>query len=63
MSDEEWLLQELDRWRNPAHAPEGHAAVRAAVDSATHQQLGSRLRRAFKAAPAHPVDWPLPPPC
>jgi hypothetical protein len=63
MSDKEWLLQELDRWHNPAHVPDGHAEIRAAVDSPAHQQLGSRLRRALKAATVRPVDWPLPPPC
>jgi hypothetical protein len=63
MSDDEWLLQELDRWRDPAHAPEGHAHIRAAVDSPAHQQLGSRLRRALRSATIRPVDWPLPPPC
>lgn len=63
MSDDEWLLEELDRWRDPKHRPEGHAHVRDAVDSAAHQQLGSRLRRALRTVTARPVDWPLPPPC
>lgn len=63
MSDNEWLLQELERWRDPEHAPEGYAHVRAAVDSATHQQLGTRLRRALRTPRTSPVDWPLPPPC
>ena len=27
MSDDEWLLQELDRRRDPAHAPEGSGLI------------------------------------
>ena len=63
MTDEECLLQELDRWRDPTYVPEGQGHILAAVESPEHQQLGSRFRRALKSAPVRPPDLPTPAPC
>jgi hypothetical protein len=63
MSDQEWLLRELERWRDPKHAPPVQAQIRAALESPGHQQLASRLHAALTGAAPRPMDWPLPPPC
>lgn len=63
MTDTERLLQELDRWRDPQYASGGQAHILAAIESPEHQQLGARLRRALKTAPARPPDLPVPAPC
>ena len=63
MNDTECLLNELERWRDPKYVPEAHEHVIAAVQSAEHQQLGSRLRRALRTSPVKPPDLPLPAPC
>ncbi|MBB4635954.1 hypothetical protein [Longimicrobium terrae] len=63
MSDDEWLLQELDRWSDPAYCGETRAQVRAAVASPAHQLLGTRLRAAIRTAPARSIDRGLPAPC
>lgn len=60
---DECLLQELERWRDPKTVPGNHAHALAAVQSAEHQKLAARFRRALKDAPVRAPDLPLPPPC
>jgi hypothetical protein len=57
------LLEELERWKDPNHVPAGQAALRAALESPRHQQLGERLHAALAAAASQAMALPLPPPC
>jgi hypothetical protein len=63
MNDTEWLLKQLDRWRDPNFVPATHEHVLAAVASREHQQIASRLSRALQNAPVKSPDLPLPAPC
>jgi hypothetical protein len=57
------LLDQLERWKDPNHVPPAQVALRAALESPHHQQLGARLHAALAVAPPHPSPWPVPPPC
>jgi hypothetical protein len=63
MHDVEWLLNELERWRDPTHPVTEHAPAIEAVQSPEHQHLYSRLRHALRNGPVRPPDLPLPAPC
>jgi hypothetical protein len=63
MNDEECLLEELERWRNPMREAGSHAHVLAALESTAHQHLAERFRHALRQAPVRPPDPAFPAPC
>lgn len=62
MNDQQWLLQQLERWDRPSDAEKSQAAIREAIFSEEHQKLGLRLRRGLRNGPQRPFDLPLAPP-
>ena len=62
MTDQEWLLQQLQQWEAPPDAAKTEAAIRAAIDSQTHQQFAKRLSEALRSSPRPPTTLPFPPP-
>lgn len=56
------LLAELERWRDPETAPDAMPLVRAAVASAEHQKVATRIAAALKR-PGPPAPPVMPPPC
>jgi hypothetical protein len=62
MNDQQWLLQQLERWETPSAVEQAHAAIREAIHSEEHQKLGSRLRSGLRDGPRRPLDLPLAPP-
>lgn len=63
MKSQQWLLEELERWADPAHEPEALRAVRDALADPEHQRFATRLASAVLVARPDPTRTLLPPPC
>lgn len=63
MTEQECLLQHLERWLAPDEDPEGHIRIRAAVDSPAHQRLASALVALVEGIEPCALATPMMAPC